>query len=214
MEKLAKIQKELKATKDQYNDFGKYAYRSAESILEAVKPLLDGAILTLKDDVEVFGTGEQTRFYIKATATFRDGDFVESTTAYAREPLTKKGMDDSQITGTASSYARKYALNGLFCIDDAKDADTNEYAKQTNNDQPAKKTEIKVSSLDDIVKGITESMTLDNSRAYYAKAISLFGKETPEYKTWVKVWATKKDELEAQSNQQILDDAADFLNNF
>ena len=210
MEKLAKIQKELKANKDLYNKFGGYSYRSAESILEAVKPLLDGAILMLTDEIVMIGE----RYYVKASAYFEDGDFVRVTTAYAREPETKKGMDDSQITGTASSYARKYALNGLFCIDDAKDADTDEYVKQTGNDQPAKKTEIKVSSLDDIVKGITESMTLDNSRAYYAKAISLFGKETPEYKTWVKVWATKKDELEAQSNQKVLDDAAEFLNNF
>lgn len=210
MEKLAKIQKELKANKDLYNKFGGYSYRSAESILEAVKPLLDGAILMLTDEIVMIGE----RYYVKASAFFEDGDFVRVTTAYAREPKDKKGMDDSQITGTASSYARKYALNGLFCIDDAKDADTDEYHKQTNNDQPTKKTEIKVSSLDDIVKGITESMTLDNSRAYYAKAISLFGKETPEYKTWVKVWATKKDELEAQSNQKILDDAAEFLDNF
>lgn len=210
MEKLAKIQKELKANKDLYNKFGGYSYRSAESILEAVKPLLDGAILMLTDEIVMIGE----RYYVKASAFFEDGDFVRVTTAYAREPETKKGMDDSQITGTASSYARKYALNGLFCIDDAKDADTDEYHKQTSNDQPAKKTEIKVSSLDDIVKGINESMTLENSRAYYAKAISLFGKETPEYKTWVKVWATKKDELEAQSNQKILDDAAEFLDNF
>lgn len=214
MEKLAEIQATLKAPKDLFNKFGGYSYRSAESILESVKPLLGNAIVTLSDDILMIGEGEHARFYIKATATFQHGDFTKTVTAFAREPLDKKGMDDSQVTGAASSYARKYALNGLFLIDDAKDADTDEYHKQTNNAQPTKKTEIKVSSLDDIVKGITESMTLDNSRAYYAKAISLFGKETPEYKTWVKVWATKKDELEAQSNQKILDDAAEFLDNF
>lgn len=120
MEKLAKIQKELKAPKGQMNKFGGYRYRSCEDILEAVKPLLDGAILTLQDDIIYIGD----RFYVKATAKFTDGDYTQTTTAYAREPLDKKGADASQITGMASSYARKYALNGLFCIDDTKDADT------------------------------------------------------------------------------------------
>lgn len=134
-EKLAKIQAELKAPKDLFNKFGNYHYRSAESILEAVKPLLDGAILTMCDDIVLVGD----RYYIKATATFTDGDFTLSTTAFAREPNDKKGMDDSQITGTASSYARKYALNALFCIDDAKDADTDEYHEQTKETKPAVK---------------------------------------------------------------------------
>lgn len=120
MEKLSKIQKELKAPKGQMNKFGGYRYRSCEDILEAVKPLLDGAILTLQDEIVYIGD----RFYVKATAKFIDGDYEHTTTAYAREPLDKKGMDASQITGMASSYARKYALNGLFCIDDTKDADT------------------------------------------------------------------------------------------
>lgn len=135
MEKLAKIQKELKAPKGQLNKFGGYNYRSCEDILEAVKPLLDGAILTLQDEIINIGN----RFYVKATATFTDGTYTHSVTAMAREPETKKGMDESQITGMASSYARKYALNGLFCIDDTKDADTmgNTPApkrKQTNED--------------------------------------------------------------------------------
>lgn len=203
MEKLAKIQKELKANKDQYNDFGRYAYRSAESILEAVKPLLDGAILTLKDDVEVFGSGEQTRFYIKATATFKDGDFVESTTAYAREPLVKKGMDESQITGTASSYARKYALNGLFCIDDAKDADTNEHHNEVENTPK--------SSVEDIVNGIEEKMTLDNWKGFYKKAISLYAKGTPEYNIWIEAFNEKKKELEDGKIKNDLQEDADFL---
>ncbi len=135
MEKLAKIQKELKAPKGQLNKFGGYNYRSCEDILEAVKPLLDGAILTLQD--EIINIGD--RFYVKATATFTDGTYTHSVTAMAREPETKKGMDESQITGMASSYARKYALNGLFCIDDTKDADTMDNApapkrKQTNEE--------------------------------------------------------------------------------
>lgn len=198
MEKLAKIQKELKATKDQYNDFGKYAYRSAESILEAVKPLLDGAILTLKDDIVVLGGGEDARFYIKATATFKDGDFVESTTAFAREPLVKKGMDEPQITGTASSYARKYALNGLFCIDDNKDADTNEYPK---------------SGVEDVIKGIQEKMTLANWKGFYKKAISLYPKGTDEYKEWIAVFNDRKKLLEDCATKEDLKEDADCLNN-
>lgn len=135
MEKLAKIQKELKAPKGQLNKFGGYNYRSCEDILEAVKPLLDGAILTLQDEIMNIGN----RFYVKATATFTDGTYTHSVTAMAREPETKKGMDESQITGMASSYARKYALNGLFCIDDTKDADTMDNTtapkrKQTNEE--------------------------------------------------------------------------------
>lgn len=198
MEKLAKIQKELKATKDQYNKFGGYAYRSAESILESVKPLLDGAILTIEDDVVLVGD----RFYIKAIATFQDGEFIKQTTAFAREPAEQKGMSESQITGAASSYARKYALNGLFCIDDNKDADTDEYQEQTK------------SSVEDIIKGIQEKMTLQNSKAFYAKAIEQYGKETPEYKQWVKVWADKKDDLEKGAVQQDLKQELDALEKF
>ena len=130
MKELLQIQSELKAPKGQYNSFGKYKYRSCEDILEAVKPLCVkyGVILTLSD--EIVQVGE--RYYIKATARLqKEGCTDVSVTAYAREALDKKGMDDSQITGTASSYARKYALNGLFCIDDTKDADTDEYVKKT-----------------------------------------------------------------------------------
>lgn len=120
MEKLAKIQRELKAPKNQLNKFGGYKYRNCEDILEAVKPLLDGAILSISDEIVLVGD----RYYVKATATYKDGDFVQTTTAYAREELNRKGMDASQLTGATSSYARKYALNGLFCIDDTKDADS------------------------------------------------------------------------------------------
>ncbi len=126
-EKLLNIQSELKAPKGQYNNFGKYKYRSCEDILEAVKPLCvkNSLCLTLTDSVELIGN----RYYIKATAVITDGESKIGTTAYAREDESKKGMDGSQITGSASSYARKYALNGLFDIDDTKDADTNEQAK-------------------------------------------------------------------------------------
>lgn len=130
-EKLLNIQTELKAPKGQFNSYGGYKYRSCEDILEAVKPLLKkyNCTLTIKDEIVLIGE----RYYIKATAFFTDAEDKEplSNTAYAREENTKKGMDGSQITGTASSYARKYALNGLFLIDDTKDADTDEHAKQT-----------------------------------------------------------------------------------
>ena len=130
---LMAVQRDLKAPKGQRNSFGKYNYRSAEDILEAVKPLLNanGLVLLLNDTVEQFGD----RHYIKATARLIDiatGDSIENT-AYAREPMTKKGMDEPQITGTCSSYARKYALNGLFAIDDTKDPDTDEYRRESQN---------------------------------------------------------------------------------
>lgn len=134
-DKLIVIQSELKATKDKYNKFGGYSYRSAEGILEAVKPLLRkfDVSLLISDDVLLIGN----RFYIKATATLRSGEETVSSSAFAREGDAKKGMCEEQVTGSASSYARKYALNGLFCIDDNKDADTEEYHNQQQNARQA-----------------------------------------------------------------------------
>lgn len=131
-EKIAKVQLELKAPKGQYNSFGKYKYRSCEDIVEAVKPILnkEGLILNLNDDLYLIGD----RYYIKATAKITDGVNELTSTAYARESFELKGMSDSQVTGTASSYARKYALNGLLAIDDTKDADTDEFARQTKQE--------------------------------------------------------------------------------
>lgn len=128
IEKIVAIQSELKAPKGQYNSFGKYNYRSCEDILEGVKPLLakHGLVLTIQDGIELIGD----RYYIKATATITDGKEELSTSAYARESLDKKGMDASQVTGATSSYARKYALNGLLAIDDTKDADTMDNSKK------------------------------------------------------------------------------------
>ena len=127
IEKIVAIQSELKAPKGQYNSFGKYNYRSCEDILEGVKPLLTkhGLVLTIQDSIDLIGD----RFYVKATATITDGKEQLSTSAYARESLDKKGMDASQVTGATSSYARKYALNGLLAIDDTKDADTMDNSK-------------------------------------------------------------------------------------
>lgn len=135
--KLLNIQRDLKAPKGQYNNFGKYSYRSAEDIMEALKPLLveNNAITYVEDDtIEYIGQ----RYYLVATISFVDVETGEKITvkARAREEENKKGMDGSQITGAASSYARKYALSGLFLIDDNKDADSNEYHKQNDQQKP------------------------------------------------------------------------------
>lgn len=134
-ERLYKIQQDLDAPKGQWNDYSSYHYRSCEDILEGVKPLLDGLILTLSDDIIMVGD----RVYVKATVTISDGENSISNTAMAREPLVRKGMDESQITGATSSYARKYACNGLFCIDDEKDADTKDNSKQKPANKSAQK---------------------------------------------------------------------------
>lgn len=154
-EKLSNIQNELKAPKGQFNKFGGYKYRSCEDILEAVKPICKNnkTTLVISDTLENIGD----RYYIKATATLYDieneaqeigiGNAFISNTAYAREEESKKGMDGSQITGTASSYARKYALNGLFNIDDTKDADTDEFTKQQQIDDEKVIDKTKVQAL-------------------------------------------------------------------
>jgi hypothetical protein len=125
---LAQIQAQVKAPKGQLNKFGNYKYRSCEDIVEAVKPVINklGYYLTLNDEIVQIGE----RIYVKATATISNGELTFSCSAFAREEEVKKGMDSAQITGAASSYARKYALNGLFAIDDTKDADaTNTHEK-------------------------------------------------------------------------------------
>lgn len=139
-EKLKMIQCELKAPKSQHNNFGNYNYRSLEDINESVKPILDkvGATIVLSDDIVFMGE----RYYVKATATLYDTESNESisVTALARETDVKKGMDSSQVTGATSSYARKYALNGLFAIDDTKDADSEEYKTEDDKRGNAKAT--------------------------------------------------------------------------
>lgn len=136
LERVSLLITELKAPKSQRNNFGKYNYRSAEDILEAVKPLANnyGLVPKLSDEPVMIGDWH----YIKATASIKDVKTGEEeiATAYAREPLAKKGMDESQITGTASSYARKYAMNGLYQIDDTKDADSDEYTEQVKQATP------------------------------------------------------------------------------
>lgn len=138
--KLLKIQQELKAPKSQRNTFGNYNYRSCEDILEAVKPLLkkNNVVLNLTDTIENIGD----RYYVKATVILADTETEETleVTSYAKEPETKKGMDEAQITGATSSYARKYALNGLFAIDDTKDADIMDNTKPTDKKIETKAT--------------------------------------------------------------------------
>ena len=133
---LSRIQQELKAPKNLYNKFGNYNYRNAESILEAVKPLLNGLVLLINDEPVVIGA----RFYIKATVTLTDGEESVSAIAYAREDETKKGMDGCQVTGACSSYARKYALNALLMIDDSKDSDDDSLSPKNpkNNEEEQK----------------------------------------------------------------------------
>ncbi len=154
MEILNKIQRELKAPKGQRNTFGNYNYRSCEDILEAVKPLLGEATLTLQDEIVLIGE----RYYVRATATLTHDKVEITSVAYAREALAKKGMDEAQITGAASSYARKYALNGLLCIDDTKDAD----ATNTNGNPPEYITSQQVNKiLNDVVEvGLAKDMFL------------------------------------------------------
>lgn len=148
---ISDIQQEIKAPKNQFNKFGKYPYRSCEDIVEGFKKLPTGFVLLISDDIVMVGD----RIYVKATATLTDGEHEVSNTAFARESLTKKGMDDSQITGTASSYARKYALNGLFCIDDTKDADS----MDNSSSSPAKGGFV----LDDTAQGWIDAINAGTS---------------------------------------------------
>lgn len=153
-EKLLAIQTKLKAPKGQYNNFGKYSYRSAEDILEAVKPLNaeQGVLLTITDEIKEIGG----RVYVVATATVSDGTDTLQVSAFAREPENKKGMDESQITGATSSYARKYALNGLYAIDDNKDADTNEHKQQQENAPKKQQAQKQQQKQQQQEKGFTE----------------------------------------------------------
>ena len=168
IDKLAAIQTKLHAPKNQKNTFGGYNYRSCEDILEAVKPLLDGLVLTITDEVTEVGG----RIYVKATARLTDGKDAMTATAFAREAESRKGMDDSQITGSASSYARKYALNGLLLIDDNKDADSQDNSEQGQRAKaaPTQKPFDLSAALDWIGKGATVEQIKQRGRQAYAKA--------------------------------------------
>ncbi|EEO7019680.1 ERF family protein [Salmonella enterica subsp. enterica serovar Virchow] len=194
--RLAEIQEHLNAPKNQYNSFGKYKYRSCEDILEGVKPLLKGLFLSISDEIVLIGD----RYYVKATATITDGENSHSASAIAREEENKKGMDAAQVTGATSSYARKYCLNGLFGIDDSKDADTDEH-KQQQNSAPAKQTKSSPSSPapEQVLKAFTEAAsnksTLDELKQAFAKAWKML-EGTPEQQKALDVYNIRKDELE------------------
>ena len=168
IDKLAAIQTKLHAPKNQKNTFGGYNYRSCEDILEAVKPLLDGLVLTITDEVTDVGG----RIYVKATARLTDGKDAMTATAFAREAESRKGMDESQITGSTSSYARKYALNGLFLIDDNKDADSQDNSEQGQKakPQPAQKPFDLPAALEWVRKAATVEQVKQRGRQAYAKA--------------------------------------------
>lgn len=172
IEKIVAIQSELKAPKGQYNSFGKYNYRSCEDILEGVKPLLakHGLVLTIQDGIELIGD----RYYVKATATITDGKESMSTSAYARESLDKKGMDASQVTGATSSYARKYALNGLLAIDDTKDADT-----MDNSKKPAQQTQETVYNWNSLkTRAVQGGISEDDLKHYLKDTLKVTGTDS------------------------------------
>lgn len=182
-ERLIAVQSQLKVPKNQYNDYGGFKYRSCEDILEAVKPLLqkEGLYVTIADDIVVIGE----RFYVKATATLSDGENSISNQAFAREDAAKKGMDGSQVTGTASSYARKYALNGLLAIDDTKDADAlnndKEYTATSKASGKAKATapapKIPAPDKAAVIAAVYAAQTEEEVVAIYKKNSYYFGKD-------------------------------------
>lgn len=192
--KLIEVQKELKAPKNQRNTFGNYNYRSCEDILEALKPVLSehGATVFISDKPVV---KENLWSYIEATATFVDTESGESVsvTAYARESETKKGMDVSQITGSASSYARKYALNGLFLIDDTKDGDSDEYQKITGVKQKAfSKDDVTALRLDLVKVATATKKDVNSLEAWVAQQIGLNSFESINQSSYAKANALVK----------------------
>lgn len=196
--KLAEIQRTLNAPKNQFNSFGKYKYRSCEDILEGVKPLLNGLFLSISDEVVLIGT----RHYVKATARITDGETTHEATALAREEESKKGMDAAQVTGATSSYARKYCLNGLFGIDDSKDADTDEHKHQQNSAQPQKQKQEKPNPTPaQILKAFTEAAgkksTQEELKQAFAKAWAML-EGSPEQSTAKDVYDIRKSELEGE----------------
>ncbi|WP_145530893.1 ERF family protein [Yersinia kristensenii] len=199
--KLATIQRELNVPKGQENKFGGYKYRSCEDIMEAAKPLLGDLLLSVSDEIVLIGD----RYYVKATATLTDGDSTHSVSAMARESLTKKGMDDAQITGATSSYARKYSLNGLFAIDDAKDADTNEHYKQSEQEPPQTqktKNTPPLRSADQILADFTSQasncQSLNELKGIYTPAWNAMANSKEHQDKCVEVFRHRSTELKPQ----------------
>ena len=177
-EKLTTIQKALKASKKEKNDFGGYMYRTIESIFEALKPLLDKekVSLTLSDDIVQIGD----RYYIKATAKLFDSEGSVEVSAYAREPITKKGIDESQITGAATTYARKYALTGMFLLDNSEnDPDSEQYQKKIakNTAKEEKSQDERIAAYQDFI-GLCKKAKLSAKKV--AADLGLSGESTKE----------------------------------
>lgn len=202
--KLVKIQSELNCPKNQRNNFGNYNYRSCEDIVEAVKPLLhaEGLVLLMYDDIVNVGNHN----YIKATATISDGKDNIHCSAMAREAESRKGMDDSQLTGATSSYARKYALNGLFAIDDTKDADSmkpKDKEEQVNDSKTAK-TENKEVTVDSIKAQLKKCNTYPEVEALMKANVkfvkSLFKKEQNEL---ISAFTARKNEINLGTNNSM-----------
>lgn len=193
-QRLADIQRDLNAPKNQYNSFGKYKYRSCEDILEGVKPLLNGLFLSISDEVVQIGA----RHYVKATARITDGETTHEATALAREEESKKGMDAAQVTGATSSYARKYCLNGLFGIDDSKDADSDEHKHQQPAAQQPKPEKVKPTP-DQILKAFTEAAgqksTQEELKQAFAKVWGML-EGTAQQAAAKDVYDIRKSELE------------------
>lgn len=204
-EKLSKIQAELKAPKNQFNKFGGYAYRSAEDIQESVKPLLEkyGCTMILTDSIwsQSF-EGFEARFYVKATARFIDNETAEivEVSGYAREERDKKGMDGAQATGSASSYARKYALNGLFLIDDCKDPDAQESKTYKNGKTTAQARET-------VSKGSDE---LHEAKARLARAIDAWAAHKGADAAKAKAGITKRPDYKADDREFFIRVAEEF----
>ncbi|MEN4767289.1 ERF family protein [Duffyella gerundensis] len=195
--RLAEIQRTLNAPKNQYNSFGKYKYRSCEDILEGVKPLLNGLFLSISDEIVPIGD----RYYVRATATITDGESNHTATAMAREEESKKGMDAAQVTGATSSYARKYCLNGLFGIDDSKDADTDEHKNQQSNARPQQQQAKPKPEPKDVLKAFTEAAgkksTLPELQEAFKKAWTML-EGMPEQAVAKDVYEIRKSELQEQ----------------
>ena len=182
--KLAEIQQNLNAPKSQYNNFGKYSYRNCEDILQAVKPLLGGAIILVSDEIKVYAE----RVYIEATAAICfEGDRIE-VKALAREPLSQKGMNEAQITGSTSSYARKYALNGLLLIDDNKDPDSKDNSSQAEiphpNSKVAKKLKQKERESNPVVLAIAGFLTDESQYDLAREALAEITDEDEKKAIW------------------------------
>lgn len=192
IKRLAEIQKTLNAPKGQTNTFGGYKYRSCEDILMAVKPLLVDLVITVNDEMALVGD----RVYVKATATITDGEHSVSTSSFAREAISKKGMDDAQVTGSTSSYARKYALNGLLLIDDNKDADhadNRSEGSHTNKGLPE-------SSIVDHITAINDAKNGKELKDAYAKAEEAAANDSAALGRFIEAFNAKKAKALAASN--------------